>query len=283
MGKIRTSQQLQQLFQKSKEEKEKQTLEKQELMRLKRSESQKKYRDKHKVEAKLYFLLYRQKNKERLRAYQAEYRKREGNREKNIAYQEIYRQNHKEIRVIDENTNTVKRVSESIESPPIKSKKQLKELYQKWLKNLQIMEPHLTGFKLYCNQLMQESLKQTLMGRKKLSIEQVRDKVKDLQELIADLQERRRQTTNDEEKNDLTKKIALANGNLSTYKRKYKSLFPKPKKEKPLITRSIVRNKLEEIEQKAKQLIANAKDDKEKKMWEERLMIVKLRYKYSYC
>ena len=205
MGKIRTSQQLQQLFQKSKEEKEKQTLEKQELMRLKRSESQKKYRDKHKVEAKLYFLLYRQKNKERLRAYQAEYRKREGNREKNIAYQEIYRQNHKEIRVIDENTNTVKRVSESIESPQIKSKKQVKELYQKWLKNLQIMEPHLTGFKLYCNQLMQKSIERELNMRKKettpteeiqqpvkTQFQRLEEKAKSLMEQASTTEERKR-------------------------------------------------------------------------------------------
>lgn len=155
---IRTSEQLQAMFQASRERKEQER---------KHKEAQKRYRDKHKEQERLYFALYREKNKERLRAYQAEYRKREGNREKNILYQQIYRQTHKEIRVIDDETNTVKRVSETIELPPVKSKKQVKELYQKWLDNLKIRETYLTGIRLYFNQLMQKSIEEELSKRKK--------------------------------------------------------------------------------------------------------------------
>jgi len=227
---------------------------------------------------------YHQQHREEIREYQRNYRLQHSAELQQKA--KVYRDNHREYyqeywRNRQKGIPT-KKLDDYVQ-PPVKSKKQAKELYQKWLQQLKEREPFVTGEKLHWNQLMQDSLKQTLMGRKKLSIEQVRDKVKDLQELIADLQERRRQTTNDAEKNDLTKKIALANGNLSTYKRKYKSLFPKPKEEKPLITRSIVRNKLEEIEQKAKQMMALASTDEERKVIEQQLYYTRLRYKYSYC
>lgn len=227
---------------------------------------------------------YHQQHREEIREYQRNYRLQHSAELQQKA--KVYRDNHREYyreywRNRQKGIPTKK--IDTYQQPPVKTKKQVKELYQKWLQQLQEREQFLTGEKLHWNQLMQNSLKQTLMGRNKLSIEQVRDKVKDLQELIADLQERRRQTTNDEEKNDLTKKIALANGNLSTYKRRYKSLFPKPKEEKPLITRSVVRNKLEEIEQKAKQMMALASTDEERKVIEQQLYYTRLRYKYSYC
>ncbi|WP_295590179.1 hypothetical protein [uncultured Methanobrevibacter sp.] len=226
---------------------------------------------------------YHQQHREEIREYQRNYRLQHSAELQQKA--KVYRDNHREYyreywRNRQKGIPTKK--LDTYQQPPVKSKKQAKEIYQKWLQQLQEREQFLTGEKLHWNQLMQESLKQTLMGRNKLSIEQVHDKINDLKELIADLQERRRQTTNDEEKNDLTRKIALANGNLSTYKRKYKSLFPKPKEEKPLITRSIVRNKLEEIEQKAKQMMALAKTDEEVKVIKERLEICRLRVKYSY-
>lgn len=248
------------------------------LQRKEKEEQQKK------LFRKTYIKQYREEHKEYYKEYQRNYRLEHSAELQQKA--KVYRDNHREYYQEywrDRQKGIPTKKLDDYVQPPVKSKKQVKEIYQKWLQQLQEREPFLTGEKLLWNQLMQDSLKQTLMGRKKLSIEQVRDKVKDLQELIADLQERRRQTTNDEEKNDLTRKIALANGNLSTYKRKYKSLFPKPKEEKPLITRSIVRNKLEEIEQKAKQMMALAKTDEEIKVIKERLEIVRLRVKYSYC
>ena len=248
-------------------------------LRLKEKEKEKK-----KLQQKAYLKQYREEHKEYYKEYQRNYRLQHSAELQQKA--KVYRDNHREYYQEywrDRQKGIPTKKLDTYQQPPVKSKQQAKELYQKWLQQLQEREPFLTGEQLHWNQLMQESLKQTLMGRKKLSIEQVRDKIKDLQELITDLQERRRQTTNDAEKNDLTKKIALANGNLSTYKRRYKSLFPKPKEEKPLITRSIVRNKLEEIEQKAKQMMALAKTDEEIKVIKERLEIVRLRVKYSYC
>lgn len=247
------------------------------LLQKAKEEEQKKLLKKARVKE------YHQQHREEIREYQRNYRLQHSAELQQKA--KVYRDNHREYyreywRNRQKGIPTKK--LDTYQQPPVKSKKQVKEIYQKWLQQLQEREQFLTGEKLHWNQLMQESLKQTLMGRNKLSIEQVHDKINDLKELIADLQERRRQTTNDEEKNDLTRKIALANGNLSTYKRKYKSLFPKPKEEKPLITRSIVRNKLEEIEQKAKQMMALAKTDEEVKVIKERLEICRLRVKYSY-
>lgn len=248
------------------------------LLQKAKEEEQKKLLKKARVKE------YHQQHREEIREYQRNYRLQHSAELQQKA--KVYRDNHREYyREYWRNRQKgipTKKLDDYVQ-PPVKSKKQVKELYQKWLQQLQEREPFLTGEKLLWNQLMQNSLKQTLMGRKKLSIEQVYTKINELQELIADLQEKRRQTTNDEEKNDLTKKIALANGNLSTYKRRYKSLFPKPKEEKPLITRSIVRNKLEEIEQKAKQMMALAKTDEERKVIKERLEVVRLRVKYSYC
>ena len=247
-------------------------------LRLKEKEKEKK-----KLQQKAYLKQYREEHKEYYKEYQRNYRLQHSAELQQKA--KVYRDNHREYyqeywRNRQKGIPT-KKLDDYVQ-PPVKSKQQVKELYQKWLQQLQEREPFLTGEHLHWNQLMQESLKQTLMGRKKLSIEQVHTKINELQELITDLQERRRQTTNDDEKNDLTRKIALANGNLSTYKRRYKSLFPKPKEEKPLITRSIVRNKLEEIEQKAKQMMALAKTDEEIKIIEQQLYYTKLRYKYSY-
>lgn len=156
---VRTSQQLQQLFQKSKEEKEKKALELQELKKLKKKESAKKYRETHREEIRLAGAIYRAQNQKKLKEYQLKYRETH----KDIAkeYQEQYRKKQKDLlKPTDE---------ETISQPPVRTKKQVKELCQQWLNNLKKKEPYLEGFKLYCNQLMQKSLENELfMGRRKL-------------------------------------------------------------------------------------------------------------------
>lgn len=155
---IRTSQQLQQLFQKSKEEKEKQALEKQEIRKLKEKEYQREYRLKHREERRLYQTAYRltERSLEYQKQYQATYR--ETHKEEAREYQQQYR-----------NNDLLKPTGEeTISQPPVKTKKQVKKIYQQWLDNLKNREPYLEGYKLYLNKLMQTSIeKELIMGRKK--------------------------------------------------------------------------------------------------------------------
>ena len=167
---VRTSQQLQQLFQKSKEEKEKQQLELQELKRLKKREKDKRYRETHREKIKLYQLVYREKNKESQREYQKQYR--EAHKDIAKEYQEQYRKKQKDLLNPTEN---------SIVKPPVTTKKQVQEMYQKWLKNLKDREPYLKGFKQYCNQLMQKSIENEM--RTKLTTEEVKQFKSPMQKL----------------------------------------------------------------------------------------------------
>lgn len=286
---IRTTQQLQQLFQKSKEQKEKQALELQELKKLKKKESAKKYRETHREQIRLGQAIYRAKNKEKLNAYQAEYRQKEENRLKNIQYQEQYRKKQKDLlKPTDEEVVVVQ--------PPVKTKKQVKEIYQTWLDNLKTKEPYLEGYKLYLNQLMQTSIEKQ-MGRKKLTIEQIINKYQTMVDNFNELKEKLKKDPNNEELKTQFSKIKNLTYN---FKSQHQIELKNEKTPAELIKTNQINgdkinecqqlklhlsnncHKLQLIEEKAKQMIASTTDPKEIKSIEERLYYAKLRAKYSY-
>lgn len=277
---VRTSQQLQQLFQKSKEEKEKQALERKELKKIKNRENQKKYRETHREEIKLSQALYRAKNKEKLNAYQAEYRQKEENRLKSIQYQEQYRKKRKDL---------LKPTDEEVTlQPPVKTKKQVKEIYQKWLKNLQDKQPYLTGFKLYCNQLMQKSLENELfMGRRKLTIQEIKDKYQTMTDNYASLKQKRKQSQTNEEIKEINEQLEKVKILVYNFKSRYSRELKEEKTPAEKINEHIIINSkkqqtLQNIEQKAKELLNSTTDPKERKSIEERLYYTRLRYKYAF-
>lgn len=282
---VRTSAQLQQLFQKSKQQKEKEAKEKQELKSLKSKEKAKRYRQTHRVELSISQKRYRALHQEELKEYQKRYREehREELREKQRQYREQHQEYYKTYwhnRWIGEPLPNVN----DYQQPPVKNKKETKAVYEKWLKHLKAKEPFLTEDKLYFNHLMQASVEQTLkdMGRTKLTVEQIKDQYQAIQDNLTSLQEHRRQVTTDEEKNNLTRRISRMKASLANFKSRYHDVL-EGRKPQPHIPRTQVKTKLQEIEEKAKQMMALAKTDEERKVIEQQLYYTRLRYKYSCC
>ena len=129
------------------------------------------------------------------------------------------------------------------------------------------------------------------MSRPRLTTEELSSRYQDIKETLDYLKDKRSNATTDAQKNELTKKIALVKKNLHGFKERYKDrLSPEIKKEEhkqntittfqfnktPLIT------KLQQIREKAQQLIKNASTEEEKQSIKERLQAVELRYKYSF-
>ena len=226
---------------------------------------------------------YRLTNYQKYKDYQQRYREahREELRERQRQYREEHQEYYKDYwhnRWIGEplpNVNDYQR-------PPVKNKEEERAVYEKWLKLLKLREPFLNDDRLYFNHLMQAEIERKLMARTKLTIEQIKDRYGELQERLEHLQKDRAKLTNDAEINAYTRAISKAKANLANFKSNHSDVL-EGKKPKQHLPKTPLKTKLQQIEEKAKKLIANAKDDKEKKMWEERLMIVKLRYKYSYC
>ncbi len=259
---IRTSEQLKALFLQRKEinerkkafkpktEKEKQDYQKQ---------YQKQYRESHKEYAKEKSKQYRETHREFLREY---YRARYHNQPKPI--------------ITD------------FPPPPIKTKKQLKELYSNWLQQLKEREKYLTGEALQFNQLMQISIE---MGRTPMTNEQARDNYKNYVEIMHDLIEKRKSLDKDDpQREELTRKISKYNTKLCYLRKTFgnavgeKPTFDNTPKIKTEVGQT-AKAKLKEIEELAKQKIEIAKQQgnlQEIKIIEERLNIVRLRYKYSY-
>ena len=202
-------------------------------------------------------------------------------------YQQRYRETHREdqyrehrdSKYIGEPSSNV----DAYQQPPVKNKKETKAVYEKWLTHLKAKEPFLTEDKLYFNHLMQASVEQTLkdMGRTKLTVEQIKDQYQAIQDNLTSLQEHRIQVTTDEEKNNLTRRISRMKASLANFKSRYHDVL-EGRKPQPHIPRTQVKTKLQEIEEKAKQMMALATSDEEIKVIKERLEIVRLRDKYSY-
>lgn len=261
---IRTSQQLQELFRKRKEEK------------LKQKELLKKARVKE----------YHQQHREEIREYQRNYRLQHSAELQQKA--KVYRDNHREyFREYWRNRQKgipTKKI-DTYQQPPVKTKKQVKELYQKWLQQLQEREPFLTGEQLHWNQLMQNSVQKTLdnMGRNKLTITEIRDKHYAITDSLLQLQEKRKQAKTDDEKNELTRRISKQKASLANFKSRYAHELGLDKDDETKIDfrGSTVKTAMQRLEEKANTLIAQAKTIEEKKKIEEQLYYAKLRYKYA--
>lgn len=246
------------------------------LQRKEKEEQQKKFF------RKTYIKQYREEHKEYYKEYQRNYRLQHSDELQQKA--KVYRDNHREYyREYWRNRQKgipTKKLDDYVQ-PPVKSKQQVKELYQKWLQQLQEREPFLTGEHLKWNQLMQNSLKETLMGRNKHTMEEIKDRIVEYQERLTDLQTKL-QTAGEDDKNDLKRKIASTKVNLSKYQSRVKPRLPREHHKEPIPARNAIKAKLQEIEQKAKQMMALATSDEEIKIIKERLEICRLRVKYSY-
>ena len=246
-------------------------------LRLKEKEKEKKQ-----LQQKAYLKQYREEHKEYYKEYQRNYRLQHSAELQQKA--KVYRDNHREYyqeywRNRQKGIPT-KKLDDYVQ-PPVKSKQQVKEIYQKWLQQLQEREPFLTGEHLYWNQLMQNSLKETLMGRNKHTMAEIKDRILDYQERLTDLQTKL-QTAGEDDKNDLKRKIASTKVNLSKYKSSVKPRLPREHHKEPIPARNAIKAKLQEIEEKAKQMMALATSDDEIKIIEQQLYYTRLRYKYSY-
>ena len=246
-------------------------------LRQKEKEEQQK-----KLFRKTYIKQYREEHKEYYKEYQRNYRLEHSAELQQKA--KVYRDNHREYyqeywRNRQKGVPT-KKLDDYVQ-PPVKSKKQVKELYQKWLQQLKEREPFVTGEFLKWNKLMQAAIEETLMGRRKHTMEEIKNKIDEIQELINDY-ETQLNTADEVRKNDLLSKIASARKSLACYKSRYKAFLPKPKEDKPKISNAGLKRKLNEIEQKAKVMMALAQTDDEIRVIKERLQICRLRVKYAY-
>lgn len=268
MGKLRTSDQLKQLFEERKAINQRKLYKQQNPFDNKQyqKEYQKKYRETHKDYAREKAKQYRETHREYLNEY---YKARYHNKPK--------------PQVTD------------FPPPPVKTKKQVREIYANWLQELQTREQFLTSpIAIYINSLMQESIKNTLqMGRNKLSDEQVQKTYNDYKSLLQDLIKQRQNLDKDDPKRqDLTRKISKLSGRLNYYRKNFQTILPKEEKQSNTPTRDIKKEininkkqQLRQLEEMALTKITIAKqqgNEKEAKILQERLEIIRLRAKYSY-
>lgn len=246
-------------------------------LRQKEKEEQQK-----KLFRKTYIKQYREEHKEYYKEYQRNYRLEHSAELQQKA--KVYRDNHREYYQEywrDRQKGVPTKKLDDYVQPPVQTKQQVKELYQKWLQQLKEREPFVTGEFLKWNKLMQAAIEETLMGRRKHTMEEIKNKIDEIQELINDY-ETQLNTADEVRKNDLLSKIASARKSLACYKSRYKAFLPKPKEDKPKLSNVCLKTKLNEIEQKAKVMMALAQTDDEIRVIKERLQICRLRVKYAY-
>lgn len=217
-------------------------------------------------------LFFQQRKEINQRKREAEAKRKEKNKQLFLQKPKVYR---KPIKVYQPQESP----------PPIKTKQQVKQLYEDWLINL-IKREQLIKNKtaLMFNAFMQESLKN--MGRPSLKIEQIEQLQEKYQELLQDLLKRRKQSKDQKEKDELTRQISTTTGRLRYYNSR---LGLTTKKEEPNnnIKKQLILNQKQQfnlLKEKALSQIAIAKqkgDMKEAKVLTERLEIISLRYKYS--
>lgn len=216
-------------------------------------------------------LLFQQRKEINQRKREAEAKRKEKNKQLFLQKPKVYR---KPIKVYQPQ-----------ESPPLKTKQEVKQLYEDWLINL-INREQLIKNKtaLMFNAFMQESLKN--MGRPSLKIEQIEQLQEKYQELLEDLLKRRKQSKDQKEKDELTRQISTTTGRLRYYRSRLGKKEEKPK-ETNTIKKQLILNQKQQfnlLKEKALSQIAIAKqkgDLTEAKVLTERLEIISLRYKYS--
>ena len=125
------------------------------------------------------------------------------------------------------------------------------------------------------------------MSRKRLTTEEITEKYQNLKDILDYYKEKRTEASNDEIKNELTRKISAAKKNLQGFKRQYVDrLTPEIKQQerqpKQPLPRLTLNARMRQIEDKAKLLLEQASTEDEKKSIKERLEAVRLRFKYSY-
>ena len=217
-------------------------------------------------------LLFQERKEINQRKREAEAKRKEKNKQLFLQKPKVYR---KPIKVYQPQENP----------PPIKTKQEVKQLYEDWLINL-IKREQLIKNKtaLMFNAFMQESLKN--MGRPSLKIEQIEQLQEKYQELLEDLLRRRKESKDQKEKDELTRQISTTTGRLRYYRSRLGIKEEKPK-ETNTIKKQLILNQKQQfnlLKEKALSQIAIAKqkgDMKEAKVLTERLEIISLRYKYS--
>ena len=125
------------------------------------------------------------------------------------------------------------------------------------------------------------------MGRPTLSASELMERYQSLKEILDYYKEQRSRAKSDAEKNAWTRKVSEAKSAINRFKSTYKDrlLINKRPSSIPLKKQAnaIIKEKLREIEDKAEQMISNAKTDKEKRAIQERLEAVRLRAKYAFA
>lgn len=125
------------------------------------------------------------------------------------------------------------------------------------------------------------------MGRRRLTQEEVSDKYQNLKDTLDYYKQKRADSNSDEEKNEYTKKISAAKKNLNNFKRQYVDrISPEIKHQeqqpKQTFQRTTIKEKLQQLRDKAEELLSKATTEEERKSIKERLYYAELRYKYSY-
>lgn len=217
-------------------------------------------------------LLFQERKEINQRKREAEAKRKEKNKQLFLQKPKVY---HKPIKVYQPQESP----------PPIKTKQEVKQLYEDWLINL-INREQLIKNKtaLMFNAFMQEVIKN--MGRPSLKLQEIEQLKEKYQELLQDLLKRRKESKDQKEKDELTRQISTTTGRLRYYNSR---LGLTTKKEEPnnTIKKQLILNQKQQfnlLKEKALSQIAIAKqkgDMKEAKVLTERLEIISLRYKYS--
>lgn len=125
------------------------------------------------------------------------------------------------------------------------------------------------------------------MGRPMLTTEQLTERYQDLKDTLDYLKQQRVDSNSDEEKNNWTRKISIVKKNLHSFNRTYRDrISPEIKHQeqqpKQTFQRTTIKEKLQQLRDKAEELLSKATTEEERKSIKERLYYAELRYKYSY-
>ena len=217
-------------------------------------------------------LLFKQRKEINQRKREAEAKRKEKNKQLFLQKPKVYR---KPIKVYQPQES----------QPPIKTKQEVKQLYEDWLINL-IKREQLIKNKtaLMFNAFMQEVIKN--MSRPSLKTEQIEQLQEKYKELLEDLLKRRKESKDPVEKNELTRQISSTTGRLRYYNSRLGLKEEKPK-ETNTIKKQLILNKKQQfnlLKEKALSQIAIAKqkgDITEAKVLTEQLYYAKLRISYG--
>ena len=120
-----------------------------------------------------------------------------------------------------------------------------------------------------------------------LTTEQLTERYQDLKDTLDYMKQQRVDSNSDEEKNNWTRKISIVKKNLHSFNRTYRDrISPEIKHQeqqpKQAFQRTTIKEKLQQLRDKAEELLSKATTEEERKSIKERLYYAELRYKYSY-